>query len=528
VSGAAPALDADVAIVGFGPVGQLLTALLGRAGHRVAVIERHAEPYPLPRAIHFDHEVMRILQGVGLAAELLPRLIATDRYLWYGADGELILDLDTSALGVSGWASDYTFYQPDLEAGLIAAAQAPPGVALHRGWRAEAVDLQADSVQVELRVGREPTPGRWEPTEETRSLRARYLVGADGAGSGVRAELGMASVDLGFAEPWLVVDVTPHDLATLEELPLVAQYCDPRRPTVCVRNGPEHQRWEFMLLPGDSPQTRRAEPGAIWELLAPWIGPDRATIVRATAYTFRSRVVERMGEGRVLLAGDAAHEMPPHMGQGMCSGLRDAQNLGWKLALVLAGHAPESLLATYDAERRPHNEALIRISRQMGRISCETDPVAAAARDSALRSGALGPPPPPPRLRDGAVLGDELAGTLAVQGRVRGPHEDGLLDDVLGTAFTLLAAHCDPATLLDDEDRAYLAAIGARTASLGAGGLEDLDGRLTAWLTEANVEAVVVRPDFYVFGACADPAGVPGLVRALRTALSEPSSIPVG
>lgn len=237
-------------------------------------------------------------------------------------------------------------------------------------------------------------------TEESAVLRARYVVGADGANSTVRAACGIGHVDYGFAERWVVADVRPHDMRPFEHLPVVVQYCDPRRPHAAIRGGKRHRRWEFMLLPDEDPADFD-DPARVWDLLAPFITPDEGTLVRKAVYEFHSLHAETMRSGRALLAGDAAHLMPPHRAEGMCSGMRDANNLAWRLDHVLRGVASDALLDSHTSERRPQNEAMIRISMEMGRISCMLDPEAASARDAALRSGGTPPPAPMPRHRAG-------------------------------------------------------------------------------------------------------------------------------
>jgi 2-polyprenyl-6-methoxyphenol hydroxylase-like FAD-dependent oxidoreductase len=521
-SGDAP-IRHDVAIVGYGPVGQALAALLGSLGHDVVVIERYAEIYPLPRAVRLDGEVMLLLQHLGVVDDVAHEVVAGDRYVWYGADAEIVLDIPTTRPHPSGWPMSSMFHQPTLEAALCGRAERERTVTVERGWTVDGLhhvpNGDDDDVDVVLAVH------RTDDDTERRTVRARYVVGCDGANSAVRELAGITRTDLGFEEPWIVIDAKPNDMADFAHLPIAAQHCDPRRPTTAVQNGANLRRWEFMLLPGETPADFD-DPTRVWELLDGHMTPDQGEIVRYAVYTFRSLVADTQRAGHVLIAGDAAHLMPPFMGEGMCSGMRDAANLAWKLDLVLRYRSPDTLLDTYTTERAPQNRAAIEMSVAMGRISCVLDPAAAAARDVALRSGELLPPPPLPRLGPGAHLGIEgdgdgqLAGGLAVQGTIsqvrHGDTYIGRTGDVLGPGFVLVIDGPLP-----DGVAARAAEFDVHLAALG-GTVTDVDGELTGWLRGAAAGAALVRPDGYVFGSAPHAAGAAGLLDALEAAVTHP------
>jgi hypothetical protein len=265
----------------------------------------------------------------------------------------------------------------------------------------------------------------------------------------------------------------------------------------------------------------------VWELLEPWYTPQDGPLTRSTVYEFRSMLADEMRSGHILLVGDAAHLTPPFLGQGLCSGLRDAANVAWKLDLVLRGVAGEQLLDTIDPERQPQNEAIIRLAIELGKVLCQLDPQAAVERDTMLR--AAGPPPPLELapLGDGALRdGDALAGTLSVQGSVSRAGRDGLFDDVVGRGFQLIVAAGDTLAGLDAADRALLDTLDVRIASLAPTepyGVHDVDGRVETWLAEHGAHAVLVRPDFYVFGSAASQDDVPRLLDDLRKHLAVPT-----
>ncbi len=500
----------DVVIVGYGPVGQTLAILLAQRGWTVGVFEKQPAAYPLPRAVHFDHEVARILQAVGALDDLLPTVEPADAYEWRNAAGDTLLRFESRAAGASGWPEANMFAQPDLERVLDQRARALPTVEVHRGC--DVVELAATDAGVAVTVA---TPEGGQHTVDT-----RYVVGCDGANSFVRSRVGASVTDLGFFFDWLIVDIVPH--APTVWRPLNIQICDPARPTTLVSGGRGRRRWEFMRLPEESLDALNREETA-WRLLAPWgVTADNATLERHTVYRFQARWVDTWRRGRVLLAGDAAHQMPPFAGQGMCAGLRDAANLAWKLDLVLAGTAADALLDTYASERIPHVRAMIDFSMALGRVICVADPAEAAARDApmvaAVAAGKQSAALPPLAIGPGVVqAGDAHAGRPFVQGRVRRSGVTGLFDDVVGRGWTLLSPTADPGTRLAPEAAAIFASLGGVTAHVGPQApIEDVDGTYGRWFAAAAVQVVLQRPDFHVFGTAARVDDAGALVALLR------------
>jgi hypothetical protein len=354
---------------------------------------------------------------------------------------------------------------------------------------------------------------------------ARYAIGADGARSTVRDLLGLKYIDLGFAYDWLIADVIPNEVR--EWKPYVMQYLDPARPTTLVGSGPGRRRWEFMRLPGETIEELNTTETA-WKLLAKWnMTPENATLERHTVYTFRGAWTDQWKQGRVMLAGDAAHLMPPFLAQGLCAGMRDGLALAWRLGAVLCEGASEDLLESYGPERREHVVEIIRQAVEIGRLICMIDPDEVAARDArmkaAMKDPALGlKPPPEPRLGYAGAFRHEDAGSgcLSVQGQVSRGGREGLFDDVVGKGWQLLMRGNNARASLDRAALAFLERIDAAVADLGPqGDTVDLDGTYAEWFDRLGVDAVLVRPDFYVFGS-SSVDGIGALVAAAQKVMA--------
>jgi 2-polyprenyl-6-methoxyphenol hydroxylase-like FAD-dependent oxidoreductase len=516
----------DVIQVGYGPVSECLALMLGRQGRSVAICERWQTRYPLPRAVCIDHEIYRALLANGMGP-MMPKVTQSGPlYQWFNADWRELLVIDWSAPSISGGPEVNFVHQPTLEQALDEVVTQLPTVDLHLGSEVVRVWQDEHLAHVELvdvQTGQKTT------------LSARYVIGCDGANSIVRKTIGGNLEDRGFEADWLVIDVLLKEGITIEQLgiPAAGQYCNPTRPTTIVpagvRAGRVFRRWEFMRLPGERPEDLEPEE-RVWELLRPWAGPEHLELVRHKVYNFRSLIAERWRDGRLLIAGDAAHVMPPFMGQGMCSGLRDAWNLAWKLRLILEGKAADRLLDTYQRERQPHVSQITDISIYLGKIICMPDPEQAAARDAAFLSGSAPPPRPFPKMTDG-LLHRNSAGTLSDGAGLLAPHVDLVakgerrrLDEVAKIGgFSIIARGFEPAEKIDTRLLNALAVVGSSCITLGTAndirGAEDVDGRLEAFLDQHGWAAMIVRPDFYVYGGAADAAGLNHLLRELLTDL---------
>jgi len=484
----------DVVIVGRGPVGSTLANLLGLMGVRTLVLEREANSYHLPRAVHFDDECMRVFQAIGLSETLLPHLILSPGMRFLDAGGRLLLDWPRSAeLTAMGWHLSYRFHQPELEEILNAGLERWPHVAVRTRCDVFAIEQDPSTARV-----------RYEDlcTGKLVEVTARYVVGCDGARSLVRRFIGSGMEDLGFHERWLVTDVLlKRERPDLGDYSL--QFCNPERPATYIRGTGNRRRWEITVRPEED-ATAMAEPARVWQLLAPWITPEDADIERAAVYTFHSAIAQRWRSGRLLLAGDAAHQTPPFLGQGMCAGIRDAANLAWKLASVLRGSRAADLLDSYQSERAPHVREFIELAIRLGGLintkAIEAGLATGVVRDDGPIKLDVQKPVLGPGLGSGA-----LAGRLAPQFTLT---DGSRSDDRAGYGFVLLA----DATLiaaLPPQQSAALAASGIKIIRT-----DEAEG-LAAWLEASGVKAALVRPDRYVLGSAQTADDLATLVPAL-------------
>jgi 3-(3-hydroxy-phenyl)propionate hydroxylase len=466
--------DFDVIVVGYGPTSAILANLLGAKGWKVGVFERSQTVYELPRAVHFDAEVMRIFQRIGLAEEIVTLTETVRGMDLQNARGDLLARYTSPrSTGKQGWHEGYMFHQPALER------------ALREGvGRFANVDVQLGTEIESIRIAESSDAGSVQGTGPSgpMSATARFVIGCCGARSITGQAIQTEVHDFGADRAWIVVDIR---LLRDPGLPdVTVQYCDPARPCTYVPAAGQLKRFELMLLAGELASDMLA-PERIGELLSRWLQPADYEVVRAAVYTFHATVAGKWRKGPLLVCGDAAHQMPPFLGQGLGSGARDAANLAWKLDLVLRGIASESLLDTYQAERSPHVEAFIESDLWLSNIIQTTDPQVAQHRDQQMSatagSSALVPPDPP--LGPGLCDGSEGSGRPFIQPMLASGH---LHDDILGDGFALLGA-VQPSNWA----QRVLDALGTHRVSQPANEIAD-------WLREHGATAVVVRPDRYV------------------------------
>jgi 3-(3-hydroxy-phenyl)propionate hydroxylase len=517
--------DYRVVVVGYGPTGAIAASLLGDKSIRTLAIDRERDVYDKPRAIAIDHEILRMLDNLGAAERVLPYIAPFPASQHFGAKGQLIRRIDMVPEPYPlGYTPSMVFTQPPVEAALREHAAAYDSVEVELGTELLGFDQSPTHVTLHLR----------DDKEATRSVTADYMIACDGASSGTRQQLGIIFEDLVFDEPWLVVDLQVNN-AALGKLPeTAAQFCDPSRPTSFIVGPGNHRRFEIMLLPGEDLREME-EPAQVWRLLARWIKPDDATLWRAASYRFHALVAQEWRRGRVFLAGDAAHQQPPFIGQGMCQGIRDVGNLVWKLDRVLKGHSGAGLLDTYGEERQEHVRQLTTRIKAIGHVICERDPVAAEARDVRILAEGGGRPRTftrqeiVPPLRKGLLAFPlhPAHGTLFPQPWIRTAVGRRLLDTAAGTGWRLVLDVRNEPDLTADV-RADLTRLGMRlirvcsadaTDQAGHDAVAEEDGVLAAWFDRYGCRAAIVRPDHYVFGVANDKSALGKMLSELATRL---------
>ncbi|MFB8085139.1 bifunctional 3-(3-hydroxy-phenyl)propionate/3-hydroxycinnamic acid hydroxylase [Streptomyces sp. NPDC055992] len=496
----------DVAVIGYGPTGVTAANLLGAMGLRVVVLERDAEIFTRARAISTDEEVVRIWQRIGLAERLKQDMLTERPVDFVDARGRTFINAHPTSRG-HGHPPQMFIYQPALEQVLRDGVDRYPNVKIL--LRHECLRLRQDADGVELTVV-------GTADDSVHRLRASYVIAADGGSSLTRAQLNIGYEGRTYEDRWVVIDTKM--LKPWPDHDKLRFHCDPARPAVDCPTPLGHHRYEFPLLPGDDEEHLVTED-AVYQLISRYgIGRDSIEVLRATVYSHHVRFASRFRAGRVFLAGDAAHAMPPWIGQGMAAGVRDVANLCWKLDSVLHGELPESVLDSYETERKPHVREVTKRAVLVGRVITERRRPVARVRDTALR--ALDRIPgfsdwmqdsnwiPVAHYAAGlqARPRTRATGHQIPQPWVTGPDGERVrLDDALGGRWLLL--HCGPPTAqpawerLGVESLAVLP-VGSRPAE---GALVDSDGVLLPWLTERRVTTLALRPDAYVYAAA--PAG---------------------
>lgn len=478
--------EVDVLIVGAGPVGLTLANILGLQGVRTLVVEDRDTLIDYPRGVGLDDESLRTFQSIGLVEQILPHTVPNQILRFYDGHRGLLAEMAPPDARF-GWPKRNGFVQPLVDAELLKGLARFETVRVLWSTKMESAAQDGDGVSVELLHDGTPS-----------TVRARYLVGCDGGRSATRRMMDVSFDGTTSETRWLVVDLANDPLGH----PNSEVGADPARPYASISIAHGIRRFEFMIH-ADETDEQVERPEFIARMLAPFVPhPDRVDIIRHRVYTHHSRIAGSFRKGRMLLGGDAAHLMPVWQGQGYNSGIRDAANLGWKLAAVVNGHAGDALLESYDIERRKHARAMIDLSTLVGRVISPTNRHVAMLRDKLIRAASVVPTlkryvlemrfKPMPRYDTGAVVHDSPAtstspvGTLFIQ-----PHVDTrtaqnlLLDEVLGNGFAVLAWNNNLRELLDDE-------IFARWKALGATFVEARPGTQLQWAGHDDPDITIV------------------------------------
>lgn len=500
-SGTLPS-NTDVLVIGYGPVGAALTALLGSYNVKALAVDKEKDVLMMPRAIALDNEALRILQMVGLPEEAFERISIPVVKMHCPYLGQFS-KVNTSG-SIDGHPKLVTFYQPELERALRLQAEQFNCVSFHPDYELIEFEQSEQGVLATLK----------DAVGDIHQVQARYLVGADGASSRVRTLIGQDFQGQTYAEDWLIVDARKREEKAIDHVEFI---CDPARPTPHMPAPGGRERWEFMLQPGEKPEEMEA-PEKLAELLAPWIHPDELVIERKAVYRFHARCCDRFQKDRVFLVGDAAHITPPFVGQGLVAGLRDVANLSWKLAWVLHDYSTPALLDSYDQERRPHAKKMIDLAKLMGHLVMPSQPATAVVVHGAMLMARWVPPvrryleelkiKPPNRFKKGFfVAGRNRTDKLKRGGQVpqdfaRQGTRICLSDDLLGDKFTLVGFGIDPLAILDDTTRVRWQALNGQFLQIGLRGqkpgpetdfAEDLSNNLIPGIPRGWV--AVVRPD---------------------------------
>jgi 3-(3-hydroxy-phenyl)propionate hydroxylase len=530
--------DADVLIVGAGPSGLLLANLLGLYGVRVVVIEAGEDLIDYPRGVGMDDETLRSIQTAGLIDTVLPHTVPQQLVRWVNSRGRVFAEINPTARPF-GWPRRNGFVQPLVDRELLAGLGRFPHAEVRFGQEMTGFTQAPDRVAVSTRAA----------TGQTYTLAARFLVGCDGGRSITRKEMGVSFEGTSSSTRWLVIDLRNDPLGS----PNAYVGADKDRPYVSISIPHGIRRFEFMMRP-DEPDQRAEDPAFVQDMLAKFLpDPASADIIRRRVYTHHSRIAGAFGQGRVFLAGDAAHLMPVWQGQGYNSGIRDATNLAWKLACVTSGRCAPELLDTYDSERRPHAAAMISLSTLSGRMISPANRSLLLTRDVLFAAAGAIPPvkqyllqmryKPMPKYRDGAVLpcpthrGQSSVGTLFPQPRVDTRTDtDVLLDDAIGPWFCLLFWNNDPRALLSDEAIATWTRLGGQLVTLRPVNqlfwtgqdhddvlvVGDRTGSVKQFFDSHDESVVLLRPDRVIAGLSV-AAGASSLVHRYAELIGQPS-----
>ena len=346
----------DVVIVGFGPTGGTLANLLALHGFSILVLEKEKSFYPLPRAVHFDDEIMRVFETIGITNTFLKHTIINKGTKFVDKKNRVILDWPRPReITENGWYPSYRFNQPDLERELRKKLKSYKKVEIRQSSNVKKIINKKNDVNITFEDIN---------SKKILNIKSKYLIGCDGANSITRSQMKTKMNNLGFTQKWAVIDlILNKDKKNLPDRTI--QYSNPTRPATYCRNVGKRRRWEFAIKKTENIETILSNK-YIWNFLKPWLKKKEARMERKTIYTFQSALAKSWKKGRIFLAGDAAHLMPPFMGQGMCAGIRDVSNLAWKISHCLRKKHDDKLLNSYQSERSSNVKEYIKTTMRMG------------------------------------------------------------------------------------------------------------------------------------------------------------------
>ncbi len=519
-------IECDILVVGFGPSGATIANLLGKRGYTVAVVEQAAEIYDKPRAITADQEVMRIFQACGLAEEIEKTTTPHPGTDFVGVEGQVIKRFyPAPPPNPLAWEPTWMFVQPELEATLREGVKRFSNVRVFLEHEFLNFIPNDDGVHATVEC---------LATNKNIEFRSKYMIASDGSRSTVRRQIGSQIEDLAFDEWWIVVDAWIRGSVELPSRCI--QYCRPSRPGTYIVGPDNLRRWEIKLLPGETPEDFQNE-ASILKVLSTFVDVSQLELCRTAIYRFHALVAENWKSGRVFLMGDAAHQTPPFLGQGLCAGIRDAINLAWKIDGVERLGYTASLLDSYEEERKPHVRTIVAHAKNFGIIIGELDLNAAKKRDvelgELLASGKAETVRQKfiPDLTTGVITKNKTgfnAGRLFIQPWVLWGGQSNRLDDLVSPGFLVISSLSEVSQWMDENLRNDLKKIDAKSLLLTRESvvnadfdlcLQERDGLFDKWMLELNAKVVVVRPDKYVFGTALNAGELKELISEVKLAL---------
>jgi len=496
----------DIVIVGYGPVGAVSAILLGQYGLNVLVIEKDQEAYPLPRAIALDNEAMRILQQIGITDQLLKDFVNSSRYEFLDKDRNLLFGINRHLHDeMDHWGQTFLFRQPEFEKLLRQHVQKFSNIQVHTNETF--LNLIQNENYVEIYTNKS-------------IYKAKYAFGCDGAKSSVRkiCQIPMKELEQ-FHQPWLVVDAILKDGAYLAEE--MQQICDPYRAISYIpRAGTNERRWEFQLRPEESEQDMQKHE-KIYDLMSPWISKDKIDIERTAIYTFRALEATSWRKGRVFLLGDAAHMMPPFLGQGLCSGIKDAMNISWKISRVLNESVNCSILNSYELERKQHVRSITNLAIILGKIIMLQKHVILRNRllaflnklpliKTKIRNLSIDLPKMNDKISTKS-LGNKFSGERILRSEVFYRNQKVWLDDIIENHFAIIAFNYNPTQLLNNSILKKWKRFGSIFIQVTPTSIkvedsndvvivEDIEGKLESFFKSKRATCLIIRPDKYILG----------------------------